>query len=321
MKVDVVIENPPYHRHIGGGLGNQGSKSLFEKFVQFGLENGRIVCMITPSKWIGAESGSLAVMRRELLRGEHLRKMVDYFNSFRVFKGVMIAGGVSYWVWDKEYKGKLEFTSISKDVDTSIREIGDNGEFLRYSVGDLVLGKIQRAGCRKFMDCVVQRNAWGLPSNFNWGNVVRLKDTDIKVITPSGEVYVDVKDIPSRWVDTWKIKFTSVVNGSTYLKDEPKKVLTSLGILEPGEICNSSYISIPGIKDEDSANNLLSYLKTKIIRFMILQTLTGIHLGAEKFRYVPLVRLDIEWTDSKLCEVFGISDKEFAFMDKMIMTL
>ena len=63
---------------------------------------------------------------------------------------------------------------------------------------------------------------------------------------------------------------------------------------------------------------MLSYVKTKLFRFLLLQALTSINISKEKFAFVPLQDFSQPWTDEKLYAKYGLNEKEIAFIESMI---
>ena len=124
MQIDVVIGNPPYQESTGSGLNENGGVALFDQFILNGLNiTNRILCMITPTKWIAGNQSQFKTLRKALLDGDHLIKMVDYMNSKDVFHGRSIAGGVSYFLYDREVVQSTEFTTVIGKRYTSQRNM------------------------------------------------------------------------------------------------------------------------------------------------------------------------------------------------------
>ena len=55
----------------------------------------------------------------EMLADDRIRRIVDYSDSRDCFPGVDIAGGVNYFLWEREYHGPCEFTNIRTQRSTS----------------------------------------------------------------------------------------------------------------------------------------------------------------------------------------------------------
>ena len=88
--------------------------------------------------------------------------------------------------------------------------------------------------------------------------------------------------------------------------------------MEPGDVCTHSYLLAGAFPTRDEAENLLGYLKTKFVRFLILQALSSIHLTKTTFSFVPVQDFSKSWTDVELYEKYGLTEEEIAFIESMI---
>ena len=66
------------------------------------------------------------------------------------------------------------------------------------------------------------------------------------------------------------------------------------------------------------AVNCMEYLKTKFVRFLLQQLITGQHLSADKFRFVPLQDFTHSWTDEMLYKKYKFNEEEILFIESMI---
>lgn len=62
----------------------------------------------------------------------------------------------------------------------------------------------------------------------------------------------------------------------------------------------------------------MSYLKTKFVRYLLLQLLSGININKDKFKFVPLQDFSKQWSDNELYTKYGLSDKEITLIESMI---
>ena len=80
--------------------------------------------------------------------------------------------------------------------------------------------------------------------------------------------------------------------------------------------------------EADEAANYMTYLKTKFVRFLMLQTITSQDLSPEKFMFVPsqdfTTSSDIDWTqeitlvDQQLYRKYKLTDDEIILIEKTI---
>ena len=81
------------------------SKSIDSKYIS----------MITPSRWFSGGMG-LNEFRKDMLNDKCLTKIIDYPNTKDVFDSADIAGGVNYFLWDKDNKTECEVTNVINEV-------------------------------------------------------------------------------------------------------------------------------------------------------------------------------------------------------------
>ena len=63
---------------------------------------------------------------------------------------------------------------------------------------------------------------------------------------------------------------------------------------------------------------MMSYVSTKLFRYLLLQALTSIHITKDKFCFVPLQDFSKPWTDAELYAKYGLTDEEISFIESMI---
>ena len=110
MKFDVIVGNPPYQ------IGTEGTaphdRPIYQLFVKQAIEmDPRYVLMITPSRWFTGGLG-LDEYRERMINDRRLRDRRQP-EALRLFPGVEIKGGVSYFLWDRDHDGDCEFSTRS----------------------------------------------------------------------------------------------------------------------------------------------------------------------------------------------------------------
>src|SRR5690606_1270299 len=106
MHFDVVIGNPPYQLSDGGS--EASAMPIYQKFVDSAKSlEPRFLTMIVPSRWMSGGRG-LDSFRSEMLEDGSVRNLVDFLDSRDVYPGVDVAGGVCYYLRDRDHSGACE---------------------------------------------------------------------------------------------------------------------------------------------------------------------------------------------------------------------
>lgn len=340
MKFDFCVGNPPYQEQIANDEDSNSSlsKQLFPLFVQGAIEMGaKHVALITPSRWFvaDAQDKSFVKLREFIKSNNHIKALHNFRDAKEVFPNTEIAGGVSYFLYDAQYTGKVKFVGSKK---TEYRNLFEEGLDIIISDGDYysILSKVQHYGSFKsLMDLATGRNAFGVV-----GKKSELeKTTKTKPFTGSVEVfcaheekrYIDRSLIKKNVeiIDKWKI-FTSKGNGGAGILTEGKKVaiLGKSFVGQPNSICTDSLIPIGCFDSETEAINLQKYMTTKFLRFMVGILKSSQNIYQVVYRFVPVLDFtnesDIDWDksiseiDKQIYAKFGLSDDEVQLIESLV---
>ena len=83
-------------------------------------------------------------------------------------------------------------------------------------------------------------------------------------------------------------------------------------------MCTQSYLVIGPFESEDICKNVISYIKTRFFRFMVLQRKNTQHNMSHVFRYVPIQDFTREWSDDMLYAKYKLTNDEVAFIESMV---
>ncbi len=107
--------------------------------------NPAYVSMVTPSRWFSGGKG-LDQFRSDMLADRSMRKIVDYTDNEMLFKNVSIVGGVNYFLWDRDYSGDCEITSIrGEKVTTMMRPLNEYDIFIRNNESIRLIKEIENS--------------------------------------------------------------------------------------------------------------------------------------------------------------------------------
>lgn len=320
MKFDVIIGNPPYQLSDGG---NSASASpLYHKFVEQAMKlKPRFLSMIIPARWYAGGKG-LDSFRKDMLRTEQLHYLYDVANSADCFPGVNIAGGVCYFLWERDYSGECTVINLIKSEETSrlVRKLNEFDYFVRDNLALIIIRKVMSCGESNIIKQVKPRNYFGV-STTSAVKKTRGHD-DLSVYTSKGKFYISEANISDRdgIINRYKVTITYAMSGGNKpsSKGDYMVIPSTMRVLKPGEICSETYLCVGEFNDEKEAINLRHYMSTKFFRFLLLQALTSIHITRDKFCFVPTQDFSKQWTDEELYEKYGLNDEEIAFIESMI---
>lgn len=315
---DVVIGNPPYH--MSDGSGNGGAMPVYNKFVEQAMKlNPRYLVMIIPARWYGGGRG-LEEFRLRMIHDRRIRVLHDMLDAAECFgTGVEIKGGVCYFLWNRDKEGLCEVVTHKDGVVTEQppRELCEEGSdvFIRYAEGVSIYHKVKGFGEETIDSLVSSQKPFGLRT-FVHGNEHKAVDS-VKLYERGGVGYISATQIEKNheWVDKNKVFISAAYNaGDAY----PHQIIGRPILGERGSACTETYVVIGPFKSERATQNVMSYIRTRFFRFLVMLKKTSQHAAANVYSFVPLQDFSKPWTDEELYEKYGLDEKEIAFIESMI---
>lgn len=162
-------------------------------------------------------------------------------------------------------------------------------------------------------------------SHFGFKSGEYIEDRGELELLQSGKIsqYCNIEDIRDNRQDIykWKVVLNQMI-GYSYFYDENGM---SIGgnrayILKPGQVCAFNYFCIKVCNSREECLNLVQYLNTKFIRYIILNSLIATSMGnKETWRFVPDPgELDHIFTDAELYNKYKLTDNEVQIIEKTI---
>ena len=333
MKFDVIIGNPPYQLSDGGGTSGS-AVPLYDKFINKSLElNPRYLSMIVPSRWMIGGRG-LTNFRNKMIKDKRIKNIVDYELSSDVFSSQGFDGGVSYFLWDKNYSGKVNYKYQDKKGDITFSH-----RYLKNDLTDTVIRDIRRLSIIKkslngtpktFNSIVSSSSPFGYRSdllnnpkryNVEIYNSTSEEDMLCRILGLEGPVggskrtykYIKRSDIlkNKESIDKYKLFFSKAFNLRMTVPPEIVKGF-------PLDICTETFLKIGDFSTEEEMNNCLSYMKTKFFRALFYYKRHSLNTTSDTFSLIPLQDFSKPWTDEELYKKYKLTEEEIAYIEDNI---
>ena len=321
MKFDVIIGNPPYQLSDGGGTGSSATP-LYHKFVEQAKKlNPRYLTMIIPARWYSGGKG-LDDFRATMLTDKNIRILVDYDNFREVFPGVDLAGGACYFLWDRDSPGICRVTNYSgKSSSTVERYLDEYDTFIRANQAVQIVkkvGSVHRNGI--FLnDRISVRLPFGITTTY----IPKISGIPCYFTQRLGIQYVARNDVNDnlKLLDKWKflIPKAPIAGQTDFSKPVGFYYDGNTRIAKPGECCSESWLVAGAFDTEEETINYKSYLLTKTVRFLLLQTVVSQNITRKNFCFVPdLGNYNERFTDEKLRKMWKLTDEDWELIQSKI---
>lgn len=319
MRFDAIVGNPPYQESDGGGGSGRSASSIYPYFFKQSVElKPDYISMIMPSRWFNGGKG-LDDFRASMLSDSHISRIVDFCDSKYCFPTSDIAGGICYLLWDKKYSGNCLMKNVLKNGATfsDMRILNEYPVLVSNNRAIHIIRKVLNQKELMLSEVVSSRKPFGLDSSASFD-----KDGDIFLRSSKGNGTIRRERINSGldMLEKYKV-ITSKVSfehAGVPDKDGMMRVLSVVQVLPKNSACTESYLVNGTFETEDEAMNMAKYLKTKFVRFLLMQMLASMNMTKSTYCFVPMQNFTKEWTDEKLYAKYSLSDEEIAFIDSMI---
>ena len=314
MKLDAIVGNPPYQQMDGGGKGSS-SISLFDKFVDISFKlNPKYSSMIIPSRWFSGGKG-LDDFRDRTLHDRRIRYIKDFFDSTYCFPTADISGGICYFLWDSIYNGDCMIVSQRNCADSSMtRPLLEDGceAFIRFNESVSIVRKIQSRKEKSIENIISARKPFGdiLPNS-------RKGKDFLYVYAYPDNGYVSSLNVEQniQWINQYKVFITKAYGERG---DFPYFVIGKPFVGNPFEICTETYLVVFTSDNCETCNNVVSYMKTKFFRFLVLQKKNTQNAARNVYSFVPMQDFSKPWTDEELYKKYNLTEEEIQFIESMI---
>jgi len=329
MKFNAVVGNPPYQVTADGG---NRSIPIYNRFVDISKRlDSNFVSLIMPSRWMSGGLG-LSDFRQTMLEDKRIISLVDYPDSNQVFPGVEVKGGICYFLWKNDYKGKCNVTTIrGENIYGPVqRQLDKYDVLVRDSLSVKILDHILNRDEDSITSMLSVDKEFGWTSNFNNFSLVEkasyiplhyIEKTKRKI----GWIKREEINKSINLINTYKVLIPKA--GSDGGKKIPDIVLGRPLVAENPSVCTQSYLFFY-TSTKIEAINLEKYLKSKFFRFLVSLRKITQDATRSTYTWVPLQNFTsnsaIDWSksiqdiDMQLFNKYKLSEEEIAFIESMI---
>ncbi|MGQ2964208.1 Eco57I restriction-modification methylase domain-containing protein [Methylophilus sp.] len=312
IKFDVILGIPP--AQLSDDRANASVTPVYHRYVQQAKKMAPdFLLMIIPARWY-ADGKGLGAFRKSMLSDRHIRELHDFPDATDLIAGMQIKGGLCYFLRDQRKAGDCKVSAYHAGGLRSVmtRSLQENGNhlFIRHNEAIPILQKVSAISQQTLESKVVAGTAFGLPVTFK-GKDNRSENV-ISLYQHGGKAYVEAEAISVNihLISQYKVLIPRSGSGSPTMG---KPVLA-----EPASACTDAFLLIASFDDLNSAQNMLTYLNTGFVRFMLLLSHHRQDTGAKMYKLVPDQAMQTAWSDEKLYARYGLTQAEIDFIASMV---
>lgn len=331
MKFDVIIGNPPYQLSDGSGGSTDSATPIYNKFIEQAiLLAPKYLSMIVPSKWMVGGRG-LQSFRKKMMSDTRIQYLYDFEDASDCFTGLHIDGGVCYFLWNKDYNGKTNYTYKSAKGDIIQSKKLLQNKYFDYVIRDnRIVNILEKISSRdSFSKIVSSTKPYGIrkylfnePNRYPNANLQyepfdgSLKIYGVKGLKGGakrmiGYISPNIVSDSTKSINKYKLFFTTSYSTSAI---EPPEII----IGDKNTICTETFLMIGPFNTQTEQLNCLSYMKTNFYKVLLYFGKGTMQVNQSVFGLIPLQDFNEPWTDEKLYKKYGLTEEEIAFIESMI---
>ena len=340
VKFGAIIGNPPYQASAQGT--SSSDDPIYHMFLETSYNIGDIAILITPARFLFDAGKTPSDWNKKMLNDPHLKVPFFESDSAKVFKDILIPGGIAITYRDS----RVEFGKI--------------GKFVSYPELNVIRNKVWREEQDSIRTIIYSQNKFNLDLLYNdypeYRSIIGSNGKDRRfrqIIMERLDAFTEEKKetnsirvlglikrarayryIPQKyvedeiWIDKYKV-FVPFSNGASgTLGDEPARMISKPVLGMPGDGITQTFIGFGVFDSQFEAEALLKYIKTKFCRILlaILKVTQG--NKSETWEYVPMQNFsrtsDIDWDksieeiDNQLYRKYALSEEDVAFINRRI---
>lgn len=319
MRFDVIVGNPPYQISDGGAKAS--AAPVYQKFIGQGIKLApRYLSMIIPSRWFAGGKG-LDEFRTAMLGDHRISKLVDYPDQNECFPGIDLSGGICYFLWERDrskQENECEVTTVISGQSNVLKrplKFFQLETFIRYNQAVPILEKVRKKQESSFSELVSSRKPFGFPTTKK-GNENNFEGS-IKMYGSTGTTYISPNEILTNhaWVTKYKV-FIGMAYGERITKNFWVTGKSFLG--HPKTCCTETYLVVGPFSNKRESENVLSYMRTRFFRFLVLLKKNTQHATQKVYELAPVQDFSRSWSDEDLYQKYKLNSREIAYIEEMV---
>jgi len=281
--------------------------------------------LIIPAKWYSGGRG-LDGFRKSMLNDNHISQLVDFEDSKECFEGVDIAGGVCYFLRSTNYEGPCSYRNKFGASPIKIN-LNDYDTFIRHPEARSIIAKVQKNSTESLEASVSSQKPFGLRT---YAKPDGSGELVLRYGGGKGPIKRERVTTNTEWIGKWKVisSYLTYDHAGRPDKDGKKRIMSTMEILKPDEVCTETYLVLGTFDSEFEAQAFMKYMKCEFTRFLISQIATTQHLSKASFKFVPSQDFTsaspIDWSaqiseiDESLFKKYGLEKEEVDFIHSKI---
>lgn len=284
MKFDVIIGNPPYQGNNDKGTKQPKSHNLWSKFAEQGInlvkDDGHIA-FVTPDSWMSPNSQVLKTFKDNSL----------IWVSTDVSKYFTVGSSFTAWILQKNQNTKtVTIDGLTVNLNTLNYLPRDFSK--TYPIHDKVINSATPK-----LEVLCDSTCH---SDHKQGKLSDIADAVFKHKTWHTNAQTRFSKIKSKDFDKHKIVWTL----SGYFKP----------FYDDGNIGTTEVCQYLLVKDQDEADNVLSYLNSKLYNFLIITGKWSGFLNGKLICSLPKLS-NKKWTDKTIYKHFNLTQEEIDYVE------
>jgi hypothetical protein len=341
MKLDAIVGNPPYQNIQAtekAKINSAFASAVYPQFIEISRKlNPTYISMIAPSRWMTKTGQGISdSWVDDMINCNHIITIHDYYDALDCFNGVEIKGGINYFLYSNNYKGKCNYTLHQNGVISHRSDFLNSlgaGIIIRDTIATGVIDKIKAIEGNYFAEYSFSKyvgpqhyfDKEGLLTT-SWTGFVSERDEEHQIkyylnkqMNPIGFGWIKESDIPKNkeTISIHKVYISKAYNGGDVF---PHQIIGKAFYGEPNSVCSQTYLVIGYNANFTKAEcqNIISYMSTKFFRYVVFIKKKTQDNPSSVFEFVPLQDFSKPWTDEELYAKYGLTNEEIAFIESMI---